>query len=141
MSTIKQGHCARRRIKKAGRVGLLELLENRTLFTLLGIPTDLPSTLGLNTSSGSLEYSSSTDELTSTATPVTFTLNSTESVHVGAPREFDLNVQIDNNGNLIGPGTPTDLSISGTVDLTAFGGQMYTGTLLTGQTTQFGFDV
>jgi len=131
-----------RRVRKdsRGRRWLLESLEDRTLFALLGIPTDLPSALALSSSTGSLTYSATTDQLSDTAIPVTFTLNSSTSVPISAPRAFALNISVDNNGNLLGPSTPIDLVISGTVDLTPYGGQLYTGTLLTGSITQFGYD-
>ncbi|MGD0389906.1 MAG: SpaA isopeptide-forming pilin-related protein, partial [Tepidisphaeraceae bacterium] len=116
---------------------LLEALEPRQMLSLLGV---LPNPPEVNADvNGTLNYTASTKSFVSAATP-TLVLFPDHSVKpVLKPSAFNLNIEVNNNGTLQGSGTATsDIEVDGTVNSTGDYGY-FTGVLLTGTITQFGY--
>jgi hypothetical protein len=126
-----------------GRQLMLEPLEDRRLLSLVGVVPTYPLMTYDNT--GTLSYNASAQSLTFAldASPLTFKQTSSSSTFNIIPaRSFAIDIRVDNAGNLIGGVAGSDLTVVGTIDANNNGvadpGE-YTGTLLTGEVTQFGF--
>ncbi len=116
---------------------LLEALEPRQLLSLIGVLPNPPLVPFDN--NGSVSYTASTKELVSTATPTVILFPDFTEQLVQNPASFNLNVKVNNDGTLAGSGSaPNDIEIDGTIDSTGDYGD-FTGVLLTGTVTQFGY--
>jgi len=119
---------------------IMESLEERQLFSLLGIGAELglPATSILGAGAGAVNYNASTHAFTITGAPVSMIIdNLGTTVPVSAPSGFTINLSVDNSGNAVSGANPsTDVSLSGTVTI---GSSTYSGVLLTGQIEAFGF--
>ncbi|HVX84304.1 MAG TPA: SdrD B-like domain-containing protein [Phycisphaerae bacterium] len=143
VATLKNRSARRTSRNRAARA-VMETLENRELFsgTLLGIGAQLglPVTSVLG-NPGSLSYTAATHSFDATGAPMSIILSVSplSAPQVLPPSSFDLHIQVDNNGNLIGSGAnANDLVVTGSIDVNNDGTPDYTGTLLTGKITAFG---
>ena len=112
----------------------LEGLEERMLLSLVGVAPAYPR---VNyDSAGTLAYASDTGRFDVSTTALTFTQSgSTPPVRlVLAPGSLQLHLQLDSAGNLVGGVVGDDLTLSGTLQ-----NGSYSGLLLTGEVSQFGF--
>ena len=132
-----------RRVKRSSsaRVSLFENLESRRLLSLLGIMPYVPA-VALN-GEGTLTYSASSKAFDASTTPVLFILPDFSTQPVQDPRNFGLDIKVNNDGTLNGSGTgPADVSVTGWLDMNNDGivdAGDYNGVLLTGTITQFGY--
>ena len=127
----------RSQLVRGKRRAMLESLEDRRLLALLGIdPTGPPSLFANNT--GSVSYDATTNRFSADATPLTFT-NTPVLGFIFAPSSFDLQIEVDENGDLIGGVAGDDFVVTGSVDLDGDFIADVTGTLLTGEILEFGW--
>ena len=130
----------RRSSRKAARrrpalSATVDRLENRALLTLLGVNplTPLISFGG----TGTTVYNAGTTKLDVNASPLTFRETSgSNAITISGTRTFQIQIQVDNSGNLIGGVDGADLLVQGVATI---GGKTYSGTLLTGEIEAFGF--
>lgn len=107
---------------------------------LLDLDLGLPDIL--SNSTGTYTYSSSTNTFTSTATPVSITFDGTTSIPITGtepkiPATYSVSINVDSSGNFVGGASPkNELEIRG--ELT-YGTSEYSGLLLAGEVTAFGF--
>jgi hypothetical protein len=123
------------------RHSVLETLENRQLFSLLGIVPANP-TISVEGVGGSVNYSAANKTFDAVGVPLQFFDAANNIYNVTAPRGFDFHILVDNFGGLIGSGVfpGGDLVVSGSVDTTGDATPEYTGNLITGNISQFGWD-
>ena len=115
---------------------LVEQLEKRTMLTLLGIAPENPL-INFNGTAGITEYDATTDTFTVTAKPTSIQfVNAGPTQTVFAPKSFTLQFKVDDTGAFIGGVPGPDLVIIGDV---SDGVNTYTGVLLTGEVTAFGY--
>lgn len=135
-----------RRSKVLRSRAVMEALEGRELFsgTLLGIGAQLnvpvASVLG---NPGSLTYSAATHNFDAVGAPMSIILSTSpfNAPQVMAPSSFDLHIKVDSSGNLQGSGAGTnDLVVTGSIDVDGNGTVDYSGVLLTGKVTAFGWE-
>ena len=128
-------------IGQSARRLLLEPLEDRRLLSLVGITLNPYPQITYDTT-GTVNYQASTDTFDLSANDLRFSTSATNSYRMTNPNSanepFDVRIaiQVNNSGNLVGPGTSTDLIVDGQVTV---GSQVYTAPLLTGEATQFGY--
>ena len=117
----------------------VELLEGRVLFSLAPVAPDYP--LVTYNSTGVLTYDASTDALDITATPLRFRETSSSPVRtIKGIRDLQLHVLVDNTGALLGGVSGDDFAIIGDIDIDGDGTIDFSGTLLTGEVKQMGFE-
>lgn len=128
------------------RPAMFEALENRTLFSLLGIAIDLPVQSFDATGTVAYTYDALADEgtFTADATPLAIVLTTTSGVDIVLPpRDFDMSFRVDGAGNVIGGVTGHDLIIEGSISVDTDGDTVddlfLSGVLLTGEISQFGY--
>ncbi|REK38183.1 MAG: hypothetical protein DWQ46_20835, partial [Planctomycetota bacterium] len=119
----------------------LEALEDRSMLTLLGVTPDFPITT--YDSVGTVDYDATAQTFDLTASPLVFLAGPPSPTNlprpVLPPNGFDINIEVDNSGNLIGGVAGDDLTLSGTIDIDGDSIPDVSGTLLTGEVTGFGF--
>ena len=117
-----------------------ENLESRLLLSLLGIGAEiLPPDIYYD-ATGVINYSAAQDAFNGTATPLSIALTQGgRPISIKTPRDFQLHIIVDQNGNLTGGTTGPDLSISGNIDVNRDNINEYSGVLLTGEIVQFGY--
>jgi SdrD B-like domain/Prealbumin-like fold domain len=124
-----------------GRKLSLETLEDRRVLALVGIaPVDYP--LFDYDVDGTINYDANTDTLAIDATPFLF-WQSALDIPPGfftANPDLKINIHIDDTGALVGGVPGDDLVISGDVDVNDDFIADYSGVLLTGEVTQFGYE-
>src|SRR5262245_46776604 len=132
---------SRQLVSKSRRFGLgvVEPLEDRRLLTLLGVLPDVP-VITFN-STGVTTYTSATENFDVTATPLRFRETAASPLRlVTGARNFEIHIQLDSAGNLVG-GTPgDDFTVSGTIDIDGDGNPDVSGVLLTGEVIGFGYE-
>ena len=128
------------------RPGMFEALENRTLFSLLGIAIDLPVQSFDATGTVAYTYDALADEgtFTADATPLAIVLTTTSGVDIVLPpRDFNLSFRVDGSGNVLGGVAGDDLVVEGTISVDTNGDTVddlfLSGVLLTGEISQFGY--
>lgn len=108
---------------------------------LLGIEIFLPDIL--SDSAGTYSYNAATDLLTFTATPVTITFNGTTLIPItstaATAASYSASFYVDSSGNLTGGVGGADLAIYGNIDVNGDGTNDYTGLLVAGEVTAFGW--
>ena len=123
----------------------MEALEARQLLSLLPVTPAHP--IISFDSNGVLAYHTSTEALDITATPISFfaAAGSPPRSVTGTP-SVAIHVLVDNGqavpanaGNLVGGAGGDDLAVTGDIDTNGDGVVDYSGTLLTGSVTGFGF--
>ena len=115
-----------------------ERLEDRRLLSgLLGINLEFPQ--GPYDATGVVSYDATTQSFDSDATPLAFRFGPTEARPILAPRDFQLHLQVDNAGNLVGGVTGDDLVVEGQIDRYGDGTIDFDGVLLTGEIVDFGW--
>jgi len=116
-----------------------EPLEDRKMLTLLGIVPDFPVTT--YDSNGTLVYDASTDSLDINATPLRFKESAAAPQRlVQNPKDFEIHIQVDGAGNLIGGAPGDDFHLEGSIDINGDSIIDVTGVLLTGDISQFGHE-
>ena len=117
-----------------------ESLEDRRVLALLGVDALIGSPVIQYDNGGSASYDSTTDIFTIDAQPLNpFDGGAGFFLPVPTPT-FDVNVEIDSGGNLVGGVPGPDLIITGSLDTTFDLIPDFTGTLLTAEITAFGFE-
>ena len=131
---------------KAPRTSLLVVcsllaVATQSFATLLGVSQGYPRIVYNNINNAALSYNATSQTLTITATPSSSQFSASESLRVIAPpRSLTIQIQVDNTGALIGGVSGDDLVISGTTTRVVGGvTNTYSGVLLTGEVTAFGF--
>ncbi|MGA2138159.1 MAG: HYR domain-containing protein, partial [Verrucomicrobiia bacterium] len=123
----------------------LTLVAASSLANLLGVNIVIyPRVVYSSTSTSALTYTASSHLFTITAPPTSIQFSGAEGVRlITGTKSLTISVLVDNSGNLIG-GVPAnggiDFTLSGTVSRIVGGvTNTYTGVLLTGAVTGFGF--
>ncbi|MCG8648475.1 MAG: hypothetical protein MI861_01500, partial [Pirellulales bacterium] len=128
---------ALRRGRRSRRVHL-EALEDRRLLALVGITPGFP--LSSANSTGSVNYNEATNAFVADATPLLFQETALSfPVFYSAPTTFDLQIEVDESGTLIGGVAGDDFVVTGSLDIDGDFVPDVTGTLLTGEVKAFGF--
>ena len=119
-------------------LGLLGVaLVPASFANLLNVSLDFPKISFVSQDSSAINYNASSQLFSVTAIPTTVLFNNGETPRVitGA-KNFQIQAIIDNSGNLIGGAGGDDFSLSGSV---TEGANTYSGLLLTGGVSGFGF--
>jgi hypothetical protein len=113
---------------------VLEALEGRQMFSLLGVMPGLPVTSVFGPP-GSLTYSATTHSFDAVGVPVSLLLSLSpfQQVPVNSPSSFDLHISVSNAGVAGSGALANDLVITGSVDVNGDSVPDFTGTLLTGK--------
>ena len=91
-------------------------------------------------STGQINYNALSQAFDLVAAPLAFRETSSSVPRVvSAPRGFEIHIQVDNAGKLVGGAAGPDLVLSGVVDVNGDGSPDLSGVLLTGEATQFGY--
>ncbi|MEN6458982.1 MAG: SdrD B-like domain-containing protein [Thermoguttaceae bacterium] len=123
-----------------GRRLNLEPLEDRRLLALVGVSPAFPTIT--YDAQGPLSYDADAQALTFelSATPLQFRQSSaTPNRAISTPSSFHISIYVDNQGQLLGGSSGSDLIVTGNIDVNGDGVIDYSGTLLTGEVTQFGY--
>ena len=126
--------------KSQHRRGLfVEALEHRRMMALLGVVPDYP--LIDYDSGGTVAYNAAADLFLLDATPTLYTESSMsdQGFFNTFTSDIKISIQVDGTGTLIGGILGPDLIITGEVDTDGVGGGDFSGVLLTGEITDFGF--
>ena len=106
---------------------------------LLGIGSQMTNFPKISFASGATNYDAGTQLLSITASPASIRFAATQPPRpVNPASSLTIVVKVDQNGNLVGAGSSTDLVIVGQIDQDGNGTVDYSGELLTGQVLQFG---
>ena len=140
---MKRGHKGARlsrfsnnRFRQSSRSA--EPLERRDLLSLLGIAPDYP--VITYDSTGVINYDANTQDFSLEATPLRFRENGASPLRlISGTRQFSIAIQVDNSGNLVGGAPGDDLVVAGDIDIDGDATIDVTGTLLTGEISQFGY--
>ena len=121
----------------------LELLEERTMLSLLGMGAEVVPPDVSYDATGQLAYAVATGEFDSSATPVSIAFTpGSRAVTIKAPRDFQLHFMLDSAGRFAGGVDGPDLSIDGWIDMNRnniIDAGDYSGVLLTGEVMDFGY--
>ncbi|MDY6854863.1 MAG: PEP-CTERM sorting domain-containing protein [Thermodesulfobacteriota bacterium] len=104
--------------------------------TLLGLDLGLPDIFSNTT--GTYNYEADTDLLTFSATALTITFDGVTIVNIDNG-SYSASFYVDDSGNLTGGVSGADLVIEGDIDIDGNGSYEYTGILVAGEVTAFGF--
>jgi hypothetical protein len=119
-------------------VSAVESLENRQMFALLGVVPNYPLTSLGNQTTGALTYTASDGHLSAVATPIQFFPRfGARGINIQSPKSSSLDFFVDQpTGNFKVGISGNDFTLTGVVTV---GTTTYSGTLLTGEVTAFGF--
>ncbi|MEX2119934.1 MAG: SdrD B-like domain-containing protein [Pirellulales bacterium] len=118
----------------------MEPLEDRKLLALVGIAGLLQFPVVTYDSTGTLAYDGSTDRLDLDATPLLFRQSAASPIRpVTGTVDFKIQIEVDGSGSLTGGVAGHDLVLTGEIDVDGDSIVDFSGTLLTGEVTQFGF--
>ncbi|WP_168215728.1 SdrD B-like domain-containing protein [Roseimaritima ulvae] len=116
----------------------VEALEDRRLLALLGVDFGYPSMFANST--GTINYDATTNTLVADASPELFQESEFWFANfIDAPKDFSLQLEVDESGNLVGGVPGDDFVLSGVIDIDFDGTPDLSGTLLTGEVIGFGF--
>lgn len=116
---------------------LLSVIVNAEA-ALLGIELGLPDITSNGT--GQYTYNAANDLMTFTATPLAITFDGVNLVNItGTTRSYSAGFYVDGSGNLTGGPSGNYLQISGNIDTDGDGTNEYSGLLLLGEITNFGW--
>ena len=104
---------------------------------LLGFDIFLPDIL--SNSTGTYSYNAGTDLFTSTAVPLIITFDGVTIKNITGPRSYNVSFYVDAAGNFAGGVAGDDFVISGNIDVDGNGVNDYTGDLIRGEVTEFGW--
>lgn len=128
--------------KRRNRRVQMESLEDRRLLALIGVDVQPPFIFANNT--GSVNYTSSSDLFSADATPLSFQpagggspLPIFPASVETPPLNFQLNLVVDENGDLLSGVVGDDFTVTGRIFV---GVDVYDGVLLTGEVLDFGFE-
>ena len=132
----------RRQSSSATVKPVFEQLEERLLLTLIGVNLELPvasyDRTGLTSYVADPDADPNTDDgiFSSVAVPIRIALPGGDAGMIQDPSLFQLQLQLDSLGNLIGGVDGHDLRIEGVIDTAQ--GQHFEGVLITGEIVEFG---
>ena len=86
---------------------------------------------------GTANYNAATDAFSVEGSPLAIRVSGNPPAIISGPERFDINVEVDNTGALIGGVPGNDLVVTGAVNVPGLGS--VSGVLLTGEITGFGF--
>jgi hypothetical protein len=125
------------RARRSAMRNAVETLEPRTMFSLLGIEPGFPVTSYFNVDNGATTYNHTTDAFDVTSTPSEFVADSNYNlIDVTGNANMQIHIKVDNSGNLLGNNAANGFAVTGTI---VDGNTTYTGTLLTGSVSAFGY--
>lgn len=119
----------------------LESLEERRVFALLGVGPLIESPF-TDYANGAVSYNNATQDFKLTALPTSFFYETAPMVYDGGSLlngHLEINIKVDNTGALIGGVAGDDFVISGDVDVNGDTIVDFSGVLVTGEVTGFGF--
>ena len=117
-----------------------EPLEERLLLSLLGIGVLIEPPDVYYDAQGALAYTAASESFTADAEPTGIALTAgSRPIRIYDPRDFQINLQVDNSGELIGGVAGDDLYVEGQIDVNRDGIMDYDGILLTGEIQAFGY--
>jgi hypothetical protein len=135
---IKKGEGKMKRfVMLAIIMGMLLSVAVNAQAALLGIQLGLPDIFSNTT--GAYNYNAGTDFLSFSATPRTITFDGVNSADITGPRSYAAGFYVDSSGNLSEGASGNYLQISGNIDADGDGVNDYSGLLLLGQITDFGW--
>ena len=123
------------RLTPRNRVCQLEQLEDRRVLALLGVQPEAPVVFYDN--QGTVTFDAGTQEFSVQASPTIFA-GTTQGLF-SDPRGLSIRIQVDGSGNLIGGVPGDDLVLTGNLDIDGNGTVDFSGVLLTGEVSGFGF--
>ncbi len=117
----------------------LTLLIGKAEAALINLEMQLPDML--SNSTGVYNYNATTDLFTSTATPLTITFTGLPGSHkvITGPKSYSVGFHVDAAGNFVSGIAGDDLVITGNIDVDGDGGIDYSGDLIRGEITDFGW--
>jgi len=117
----------------------LESLEDRRVLSLVGIQPLINFPIVDYNVSGEINYDAGTEQFLLDADPKTFAQSFFDISLFTGNVDFVIDIRVDNSGNLIGGSPGDDLTILGDIDVDNDTVIDFSGTLLTGEVTEFGF--
>lgn len=117
-------------------IAIFVLFSGTANATLLGLNLGLPDIL--SDSTGIYGYNSYTDTITFGATALTVTFDGTIPIFIDSGKYF-AQFNVDNLGNYSGSIPGNDMEIYGNIDIDGDGVDEYSGLLISGNITNFGF--
>lgn len=118
-------------------IGMLMSVGVNAQAALLGIELGLPDIH--SNSTGVYSYNAGTDFLSFAATPFYITFDGVNAINITGPRSYSAGFYVDNSGNLSTGSSGNYLQISGNIDADGNGTNDYSGLLLLGVITDFGW--
>ena len=117
----------------------LTLVTVRADAALLDLNMFLPDIL--SNSTGVYSYDAATDLFTSTATPLTITFTGLPGSHIAitGPKSYSVGFHVDSTGNFVSGIDGDDLVIAGNIDVDGDSVYDYSGDLIRGEITNFGW--
>jgi hypothetical protein len=112
---------------------IILLIAGSARATLIGVDLGLPDII--SNSTGSYQYNSGTQLFTSTAQALAITFDGTTVIPI-TNGSYSVQFYVDNSGNFLHGVTGYDSTISGTF---TYGTKTYSGTLIEGEVTNFGW--
>jgi len=129
-----------RRNNAAEAVPVCEKLEDRVLLSLLGVGELIEPPDVYYDSDGTLQYDAVDQSLNADAAPTSIALvEGTRPIRILSPRDFLMQIVVDNDGNLVGGIEGDDLVVIGAFDADGDRVVDYDGVLLTGEVLAFGY--
>ncbi|MCK4602510.1 MAG: hypothetical protein KAU28_08595 [Phycisphaerae bacterium] len=109
------------------------------MLSLLGIGDEIAAPEVYYDSNGVLNYDAASESFDAEAGPVAISfVSGSRPIKISSPRDFQLHIQVDNTGELVGGVAGDDLYIEGQIDVDRDGVMDYDGVLLTGEIVAFG---
>jgi hypothetical protein len=122
--------------------GMFESLESRQMMSLLGVTPTYPTILVQSSATQGINYtynSSSGNGFFATSTPVQFQINSSAFPDTISNGNLSISFQVGSNGNVLPNQSGPNLILTGTATNLLTGNVDYSGTLLEGDISRFGF--
>jgi hypothetical protein len=117
-----------------------EQLEDRLMLSLLGVGAEIGLPDVDYDANGTVVYDSINDTFDADASPTAITLAAgARPLRITDPRDFQLRIRVDENGDLLGGVEGPDLLIEGVIDVNRDRIPDYDGVLLTGEIVAFGY--
>lgn len=104
---------------------------------LLGVELSLPDITSNGT--GTYSYNATTNLFKADATPLSITFDGVTPIPIYGVRDYSVGFYVDESGNFSAGRDGDDLIIVGVIDVDGDGIAEYSGTLLTGEVTKFGW--
>ena len=118
-------------------IAMLIFVTDNAQATLLGVDLSLPDITSNGT--GTYSYSAATNLFSASATPLSITFDGVTPIPIYGSRSYSVGFYVDESGNLYAGIGGDDLVITGVIDVDGDAIPEYSGTLLTGEVTAFGW--